>query len=152
MSKRRTYMREYHRNRYRNDPEFRDRKLNVSRPISKAYRRNAKTITHSDLIALLEYDPDTGVFRWKVGRYIGRTAGWTNQKTGRLLIGVKGKLYYANRLAWFYMTGEWPESDVDHIDEDKTNNAFANLQLLTRTDNLKKRWNAQKGNSVPTRG
>lgn len=142
MSDRNAYNREYRRNRYKNDPEFRERLLAASRPKSRAYIQNAKTISHSDLVSLLDYDPETGIFQWKSGRYSGRTAGWTDPD-GRLRVRVKGRFYYAARLAWFYMTQEWPDKDVDHIDEDKTNNAFANLQLLTRSDNLKKRWNAK---------
>lgn len=30
------------------------------------------------------------------------------------------------------MTGVWPETEIDHIDKDKTNNEISNLRLATR--------------------
>lgn len=58
----------------------------------------------------------------------------------------KGKAAPGNRMllvsrvvfAWF--NGVCPDDyDVDHIDDNQFNNSISNLQLLTRTDNLRKR-------------
>ena len=48
----------------------------------------------------------------------------------------KGRLFLLHRVIWYYFNGEIPSDyDVNHIDENKTNNALCNLNLLTRKDN-----------------
>jgi hypothetical protein len=73
-------------------------------------------ITHEELLKALHYDPKTGIWRWKVSRRCvraGDVAG-TKKKNGYLQIKVSQKVYLGQRLAFFYMTGEWPQNDVDH--------------------------------------
>jgi hypothetical protein len=91
-------------------------------------------ITHERLLELLAYDPETGEFRWKVGRkgtFAGTIAGNIATMRGgyqyRQII-VNYKNYRASRLAWFYMTGEWPKNTIDHIDTNSLNNKWDNLR------------------------
>ena len=82
---------------------------------------------------LLSYDPDTGLFRWsknKGSKDAGELAGCVSPK-GYILIGIDGCLYLAHRLAWLYVHGEFPEKDIDHRDQDKSNNRICNLRLAT---------------------
>jgi hypothetical protein len=89
---------------------------------------------------LLEYDPLTGVFRWRVNRRghggikAGDLAGSRHRK-GYTAIGVDGRRYLAHRLAWLYMTGAWPASQIDHRDADRRNNAWGNLRVASQPDN-----------------
>lgn len=107
---------------------------------------NAETLRQ-----LLDYNPATGVFTWKSreetdqhvktwnSKYAGKIAGRTKPNgKGYLEIGVEGKLYFSHRLAWLYMTGEWPEVNIDHKDTDKTNNRWGNLREATVAQNA---WN-----------
>jgi hypothetical protein len=48
---------------------------------------------------------------------------------GFLHIEINGQDYLAHELAWLLMTGELPPSEIEHIDGDKLNNAWANLRL-----------------------
>lgn len=67
-------------------------------------------ITHEELLELLHYDKDTGVFTWKKSRMVvkqGDVAG-SKRKDGLVQIGVNKKIYQANRLAWFYVHKKWP--------------------------------------------
>ena len=66
---------------------------------------------------LLHYNPDTGVFRWRVARRQMRpgdvagllfAGGYRNIKIDR-------RFYKEHRLAWLYMTGEWPVAGIDHV-------------------------------------
>lgn len=57
------------------------------------------------------------------------------------LIGENGKSRWVTnaRYVWEKTFGKVPDGlEVDHIDDDKTNDTLENLQLLSRTDNIKK--------------
>lgn len=102
-------------------------------------------IDHATLTRLLDYDPHTGSFKWKHrpgrrgGARTGAVAGWPH-RLGYWCITVFDSQYYAHRLAWLHVNAEWPPSELDHIDNDKRNNAIANLRLATRAQN-----NANRG-------
>ncbi len=87
-------------------------------------------LTAERVRALLDYDPETGVFRWrlKTCRKVvpGAVAGTFNGK-GLLLIGVDGHRYVAARLAWLWMTGEWPKGQIACRNLDPGNIRWANL-------------------------
>jgi len=91
----------------------------------------------TELKKLLEYDPVAGEFYWLVKpAYCPRwpKAGQPHNR-GYWTINLNGRRYQRSNLAWFYMTGEWPTTDLDHIDRDKKNDAFANLREATRQQN-----------------
>jgi len=90
-------------------------------------------INQSRLKQLLNYDPNTGIFTWKIkGRK--KIVGCINFKTGYLVIRIDNKLYQAHRLVFLYMTGDIPEY-VDHIDCNKLNNKWSNLRKATKSQN-----------------
>ena len=95
-------------------------------------------ITAERLRELLYYGQETGVFRWRVPRQgvsVGDVAGGPDF-WGYWKIGIDGKKYAAHRLAWLYVHGAWPTTDIDHIDRRKSNNAIENLRVATDTQNL----------------
>lgn len=101
-------------------------------------QHGALMITLDRLRDVLSYDPETGVWKWVVTRAnrrpAGSIAGSLSKTIGYREIRVDGQLYRAARLAYFYMTGEWPE-EVDHRDLDRTNDRWENLRLATRQQN-----------------
>lgn len=89
----------------------------------------------------LSYDPDTGDFTWisrgawspvRVGQKAGGLTG-----TGYVEIGLGGILVKAHRLAFLFMTGEFPPigTDVDHINRIRNDNRWSNLRCCTRSEN-----------------
>lgn len=99
-------------------------------------------ITHEELISLLRYNPLDGRWTWlqnrssnkvKAGAFAGSFSG------DRLYVCVKGKVYLGSKLAWFYMTGQWPTKTIDHIDFDTTNDAWKNLRELSLLENSRRR-------------
>ena len=97
--------------------------------------------THEAVKAALHYNEETGVFTWKVRpnprghQKPGDVAGCTDKRCGYVLIRLARRLYLAHRLAWFYVTGEWPKDQIDHRDGNKGNNAFGNLRDVTNQVN-----------------
>ena len=111
-------------------------------------------LTAETVRKLLDYDPETGVFRWRVDRCgtvkKGSVAGTFNAKGYRQIM-VAGKRYYAHRLAWLYVNGEWPPDEVDHVNCDEGDNRIANLRLAVKSENGSNR-KKQKNNSSGFKG
>jgi hypothetical protein len=95
-------------------------------------------ITQSELKQVLEYNPETGLFTWKktvnTRAVIGSIAGW-NINEGYIQISIYGKKYRAHRLAYLYMTGNFPENFIDHINHIKDDNRWTNLRDATNSQN-----------------
>lgn len=85
--------------------------------------------SQSEFSSILSYDPENGKFFWvkKRGRFLAGTEAGHRGKNGYVSICVNGKLYLRGRLAWFYMTGEWP-NEIDHINRIRGDGRFINLR------------------------
>jgi hypothetical protein len=92
-------------------------------------------LTAERLRELLDYDPETGVFRWKMNRRRGKVAG-TLRPDGYRQIGIDGCLYLEHRLAWLYVNGEWPADEIDHRNRERAGNQVESLRPATRPQNF----------------
>lgn len=79
---------------------------------------------------LFDYDPDVGLFVRRVAKRPAKAGDIAGCKdpSGYLRINVDGKLYWAHRLAWLYVTGAMPDMVIDHINQVKSDNRFSNLR------------------------
>ena len=54
-------------------------------------------------------------------------------------ISVDGNIYMYHHIVWLWETGSLPELELDHIDQDKTNNSISNLRECNATINCQNR-------------
>lgn len=121
-----------------------------------------KTITHytfrrdltaDELRAWVDYNPETGEFTTKP-RKIGTTQYFGKTRMPAVTLARKCKdgvirSFYAHRLAFLWMTGEWPEAEVDHINNDSTDNRWSNLRAASHIEN---NWNKDFANLLGASG
>ena len=99
---------------------------------------------------LLHYEPETGIFTWKVraannvkvGDVAGSQNGW-----GYLQIRVLSRAYKAHRLAWLYMHSNWPKDQLDHINRNKADNRVANLRDVSHKQNMQNKSKSSNNTS-----
>lgn len=95
-------------------------------------------LTQERLKALLNYDQETGVFYRKIANGTAKAGDVAGHacRSGYIKISVDGQgQFLAHRLAWFYVTGEWPENHTDHINGCRSDNRFCNLRKATAKEN-----------------
>ena len=105
---------------------------------------------------LLTYNPDTGKLFWKErpakyfknpnyvknwnAKWAGKEAltAITRRKSGQIarLDGrILNKKYSTHRITWLIYYGEWPKNQIDHINQDPTDNRIKNLRDVTNAEN-----------------
>lgn len=98
-------------------------------------------LTYEDVAQKLSYDPDNGIFRWKVdiaknvkagsiaGTYKGaRTRIKTGKQNRYLYIKLDGYEFTGARIAWLLTHKEWPEFNIQFEDGDTSNLKISNLK------------------------
>lgn len=103
-------------------------------------------LTQEYVRSRLDYDPESGVFKWKtIGDFkanagtvrVGDVAGHVDYR-GYVLIGIRRRRVLAHRVAWLWWHGFLPEKPIviDHINRIKSDNRICNLRLADRSQNV----------------
>lgn len=108
-------------------------------------------LTQERLKELLDYNQETGEFKWlapsgprvKVGDAAGKPR---NDRYSQIRIDTIK--YQAHRIAWLYVTGKWPSCFIDHLNEVKSDNRFCNLRDVSNKDNCQNVLRISKNNKT----
>ena len=96
-------------------------------------------LTMTRLTKLMRYDSETGIFiRLVSTSNIVRVGDRADSHVGNgyRRVWIDGRRYFAHRLAWFYVHGEWPKDEIDHINGNPSDNRIGNLREASRSQNL----------------
>jgi hypothetical protein len=106
-------------------------------------------LTIERLRTVLSYDPETGIFTWRVSLRrddAGSRAGSETKAHSKRRIQIDGQTYCEHRLAWFYVHGTWPRLKIVHRDFNWRNNAISNLVPATGSQvSARKRLSERNG-------
>lgn len=84
---------------------------------------------------LLDYEPDTGVLRWKNrGRYTDGRAAGSPLGDGYIGVRIDGRTYLHHRIAYLHFHGDLPAA-IDHINGFRADNRISNLRPAPKGEN-----------------
>ncbi len=113
-----------------------------------------KELTPQRLRDLLDYDPQVGVFTWRVARRyktpIGKKAGCLSD--GKVSIRIDGCDYLAHRLVFLHQEGKWPAEIVRAHNGNLADLRRTNLQQCTWQDRQLEIEDALENNRLGIRG
>lgn len=92
-------------------------------------------VSQEEVKGRFHYDPETGNFTDKAS---GKPAGSPNAQ-GYLYVQLGGRRVALHRVAFMWMLGYWPASQVDHVNGDRSDNRWANLRPATAAQNSQNR-------------
>ena len=100
---------------------------------------------------MVTYNPNSGIMIWKPrqesekdalrwnARYANKECGTIDDKGYRRILYRLGKdcvfRIRTHRLAWFISYGKFPDGEIDHINQNKTDNRIANLRDVPKEIN-----------------
>jgi len=92
-----------------------------------------------ELREFLHYEHDTGLLRWKVnvGKKIkANSVAGSLRSQGYIDVKINHEIFKAHRLAWALYYNQDPGGmQIDHIDQNKSNNKIVNLRLANHVSN-----------------
>jgi hypothetical protein len=109
-------------------------------------------VTQKIVREFLTYNQHTGVLTWRFRRrkWFDSTSEWKRWNTryagepafkaingeGYQHGAIFHKNYKAHRIIWLWMTGCWPNPEVDHINRNRTDNRWINLSNQNNRRNI----------------
>lgn len=112
-----------------------------------------KTLSYEEMTAVISYDPTSGEFAWRglTGHRASTEVGYIDPR-GKKFIRINRTQYPAARLAWFYVTCEWPDQLVVTKNGDDLDLRFDNLRQASYQDVSRESRNRENTSSGGVRG
>lgn len=120
-------------------------------------------IEPSNLPSLLRYEPETGRLFWLRrpremfandrafaawnARYANREAFIANTR-GYKSGSIGDRMMLAHRVIWALVHGQWPNTGIDHINGDRSDNRLANLRMADQSQNMRNQAPRSGGSSA----
>lgn len=104
--------------------------------------------------ALLKYNPRTGALTWKVDKgraRAGDPAGHLDS-SGYVKLRIDQAPYWAHRVIWLIVTGEWPKEVIDHRNCVRSDNRWRNLRDVSRSTNQQNQRRAHRNSKTGVLG
>ena len=116
-----------------------------------------REMTQGRLREILHYNKRTGIMTWIAApkyhpRMLGKVAGSARlSRNGKYYVRVKvdGGNYALSRLAFLWVTGNWPKDQIDHRNGDSLDNRWGNLREATQMENCWNHKTRAKNSSTP---
>lgn len=89
---------------------------------------------------VLEHDPLTGLFRWKVRTSNACKRGWfagSKNSGGYTELHMTWCHIYGHHLIWIMHNGSVPQYQIDHENGDRSDNRIANLRDVPPSENMR---------------
>ena len=110
-------------------------------------------ITQEIVREFLDYDSDTGKLTWKRrdrkwfssensfsvwnSRFSEKEAFTAISNRGYFQGRIIDTTYLKHRVIWFWMTGNWPKEQINHINHDRLDNRWYNLREISNQGNCR---------------
>lgn len=101
-------------------------------------RSNARKLTRERLTEVLDVDPQSGTFTWKVtlsNRNPSGAKAGARHSAGYICIQIDGENLLAHHLMWLYVHGQWPAQQIDHKNRCRSDNRIENLREADHAQN-----------------
>lgn len=99
-----------------------------------------ESLSFEEAHRIFSYDVNTGLLRWKVKvsirAVVGKVAG-TCDEDGRRRVRYLGVKYLTSRVVWLMNTGSWPKHQIDHKNNDPSDDRFENLREASYAGNAR---------------
>lgn len=97
-----------------------------------------RVLTADQVRELFNYDHETGLLYWKIKPrcwHQDSLVAGNKDISGYVRILIRNTKYKAHRLVWLFVTGKWPDKEIDHINGEKNDNRFCNLREASKSIN-----------------